>query len=446
MKHFYIKSSEVATFKKIHPIQNRNFLISSRLFKYSILFISGLLCAFTTTYGQTQITDASFTVGSTQTICDGDNATLEIQITGVTSGDLTVAYNDGTTTFTPVIADGSPIEITVSPSSTTTYTLVSITDDNGIYPPIPPTTETATVTVNPVPAAPTATSPQSFCSINSPTIDDIAITGTNIIWYTAASGGSVVTAGTALVDGTTYYASQTVGGCESDTRRAVAVSVSDPAAPTATSPQSFCSINSPTIDDIAITGTNIIWYTAASGGSVVTAGTALVDGTTYYASQTVGGCESDTRRAVAVSVGDIAAPTATSPQSFCSINSPTIDDIAITGTNIIWYTAASGGSVVTAGTALVDGTTYYASQTVGGCESDTRRAVAVSVGDIAAPTATSPQSFCSINSPTIDDIAITGTNIIWYTAASGGSVVTAGTALVVVVDVNPIPGEAGCKC
>ena len=117
--------------------------------------------------------------------------------------------------------------------------------------------------------------------------------------------------------------------------------------------------------------------------------------------------ESDTRRAVAVSVGDIAAPTATSPQSFCSINSPTIDDIAITGTNIIWYTAASGGSVVTAGTALVDGTTYYASQTVGGCESDTRRAVAVSVGDIAAPTATSPQSFCSINSPTIDDIAIT---------------------------------------
>ena len=180
----------------------------------------------------------------------------------------------------------------------------------------------------------------------------------------------MVTAGTALVDGTTYYA--TVGGCESDTRRAVAVSVGDIAAPTATSPQSFCSINSPTIDDIAIIGTNIIWYTAASGGSVVTAGTALVDGTTYYASQTVGGCESDTRRAVAVSVGDIAAPTATSPQSFCSINSPTIDDIAITGTNIIWYTAASGGSVVTAGTALVDGTTYYASQTVGGCTGTNR--------------------------------------------------------------------------
>ena len=110
-----------------------------------------------------------------------------------------------------------------------------------------------------------------------------------------------------------------------------------------------------------IPGEHIIWYTAASGGSVVTAGTALVDGTTYYASQTVGGCESDTRRAVAVSVGDIAAPTATSPQSFCSINSPTIDDIAITGTNIIWYTAASGGSVVTAGT---HGTTY-----LGGCES-----------------------------------------------------------------------------
>ena len=109
------------------------------------------------------------------------------------------------------------------------------------------------------------------------------------------------------------------------------------------------------------------------------------------ASQTVGGCESDTRRAVAVSVGDIAAPTATSPQSFCSINSPTIDDIAITGTNIIWYTAASGGSV----SLLVPLLWMEQPTMLTVCESDTRRAVAVSVGDIAAPTATSPQSFCS---------------------------------------------------
>src|SRR5699024_7139407 len=44
-------------------------------------------------------------------------------------------------------------------------------------------------------------------------LGDLSICGENLTWYDAA--GTVLPASTSLVDGTTYYVSQTVGGCES---------------------------------------------------------------------------------------------------------------------------------------------------------------------------------------------------------------------------------------
>ena len=234
-----------------------------------------------------------------------------------------------------------------------------------------------------------------------------------------------------MVDGTTYYASQTVGGCESDTRLAVTANVSDPAAPTGASPQSFCSIDNPTVADLSATGTAIQWYAAATGGAPLAGGTALVDGTIYYATQTVGGCESDTRLAVTANVSDPAAPTGASPQSFCAIDNPTVADLSATGTAIQWYAAATGGAPLAGGTALVDGTIYYASQTVGGCESDTRLAVLVTLE--AAPTAPSSggdQIQCEespIQTLTASATAPPGSSVVWYDAASGGSVVASPT-------------------
>ncbi len=295
------------------------------------------------------------------------------------------------------------------------------------------------------PAAPTGTSPQAFCSINNPTLASISVTGTTIQWYTASTGGSLLPGTTALVTGTTYYASQTVAGCESDTRLAVTVTVADPAAPTGTSPQAFCSINNPTLASISVTGATIQWYTASTGGSLLPGTTALVTGTTYYASQTMSGCESDTRLAVTVTVADPAAPTGTSPQAFCSINNPTLASISVTGATIQWYTASTGGSLLPGTTALVTGTTYYASQTVADCESDTRLAVTVTVADPAAPTGTSPQVFCSNGNPTLASISVTGATIQWYTASTGGSLLPGTTALVTGTTYYASQTVAGCE-
>jgi uncharacterized protein with PIN domain len=72
------------------------------------------------------------------------------------------------------------------------------------------------------------------------------------------------------------------------------------------------------------------------------------------------------------------APTGNATQTFCG--SETVSLLNATGTGIIWYDAATIGTVVPGATVLVDGTTYYASQTVSGCESSARLAVTVNSG------------------------------------------------------------------
>ena len=279
------------------------------------------------------------------------------------------------------------------------------------------------------PPPPTGSTLQSFCAINNPTIESLSVTGTSIRWYASASGGSQLSSSTPLTNGTTYYSTQTIDGCESDTRLAVTVTVSDPAAPTGVSPQLFCAVNNPTITNLSATGSAIRWYATGSGGSQLPSSTSLVNGITYYASQTVDGCESNLRLAVAVTISDPAAPTGTSPQLFCAINNPIIEDLSATGTSVQWYANASGGSPLPESTALVNGTAYYATQTVGGCESDARLAVMVTVSDPAAPTGNSQQLFCAGNNPVIADLAATGTSIQWYAGASGGSPSSESTAL-----------------
>ncbi|MBS1756308.1 MAG: hypothetical protein JSU03_03435, partial [Bacteroidetes bacterium] len=161
-----------------------------------------------------------------------------------------------------------------------------------------------TVTIN-NPAAPTGSGTQSFCFIDGKKVSDLSVTGdlgSSITWYNAATGGSVVPASTLLVDNTHYFASQTVGGCEGTARLDVLVNVSNPAAPTGSATQFFCSDASHTVADLTATGTTIQWYATSTGGSPLSGSTVLVNGNSYYASQIVAGCESASRLQVTVTI------------------------------------------------------------------------------------------------------------------------------------------------
>ncbi|WP_281226890.1 Ig-like domain-containing protein [Flavobacterium aquiphilum] len=264
------------------------------------------------------------------------------------------------------------------------------------------------------PSAPIA-SAQTFCSVEGKKVSDLLATGTSIKWYDAATAGTLYAGTETLVSGT-YYASQTVNGCESS-RTSVSVTVTPtPSAPTA-SAQTFCSVEGKKVSDLLATGTSIKWYDAATAGTLYAGTETLVSGT-YYASQTVNGCESS-RTSVSVTVTPTpSAPTA-SAQTFCSVEGKKVSDLLATGTSIKWYDAATAGTLY-AGTETLATGTYYASQTVNGCESS-RTSVSVTVTPTpSAPTA-SAQTFCSVEGKKVSDLLATGTSIKWYDAATAGT-------------------------
>lgn len=76
------------------------------------------------------------------------------------------------------------------------------------------------------PSAPIGSSTQTLCSDS--TIANLTATGTNIQWYSTSTGGTALASTTALVNGTTYYASQMVSGCESTNRLAVTITLNNP--------------------------------------------------------------------------------------------------------------------------------------------------------------------------------------------------------------------------
>jgi hypothetical protein len=305
--------------------------------------------------------------------------TVAITITPAPTGSATQTYCSGTT-VADLQATGTNIQWFAAATGGTALSATTLLVNNTTY----YATQTVNgcrsairfpvnVTITAPTAAPTGTASQTFCS--GATIASLQATGSAIQWYDAATGGNLLSATTSLVDGTTYYASQTLNACESNTRLAVSVTVITTATPTGNATQSFCT--SAAVVNLQAAGTAIQWYALATGGTALSSTTALVNGTTYYASQTINGCESPTRFAVAVTISNTAAPTGSSTQTFNT--GDTLANLTVTGTSIQWYTAATGGTALPTNTTLVNGTTYYASQTINGCESPIRLAVTVQV-------------------------------------------------------------------
>lgn len=141
--------------------------------------------------------------------------------------------------------------------------------------------------------------------------------------------------------------------------------------PTGDISQTFC--NGEKISDIEITGDNIKWYSAETGGTALPSSTVLENNKTYYATQTKNNIESTLRLAVTVSLITTNAPTGDSIQYFD--NGDTLEKFLVTGTAVKWYAtesdAANHINILSNSTTLVSGTTYYATQTDNSCESIT---------------------------------------------------------------------------
>ncbi|QOG04154.1 T9SS type B sorting domain-containing protein [Flavobacterium sp. MDT1-60] len=269
------------------------------------------------------------------------------------------------------------------------------------------------VHINQSPATPTILN-LNFCKIDNPKIADAIVSGQNIKWYNNSTGGDLLLSNTSLQDQTTYYISQTINGCESN-RYPVLIKVKEVLPPVITSPKTFCIQQNATLNTVQVTGQSIKWYDASTAGNLLPNTFLLQNGTTYYASQTINGCESE-RTPVTINIESTPPPTGNANQPFCSGQNPTIANLDITGSLIKWYDALNNGSLLAETTNLQNGKTYYASQTISSCESQ-RLAVTVSVGNTPnAPLEINSRAYCKNENATLNSIQVSGQNLKWYSS------------------------------
>ncbi len=211
-----------------------------------------------------------------------------------------------------------------------------------------------------------------------------------LLWYTSDTGtiSSLIapTVNTTIGGTYTFWASQAIGRCESP-KDSITVTVHvTPTPPLITGTSVYCQYY--TYIPPTAAGTNILWYTAASGGVgspiAPTVNTSIPGVTTIYATQSDSGCES--ARApftITVNPKPVLPVVIDSPSNYCP-GQAFVPFTVISGAGILWYTAATGGvgSPVspTMNTSTTGTYTIWVSQTVLGCESD-RSSVTITVYD-----------------------------------------------------------------
>jgi hypothetical protein len=172
---------------------------------------------------------------------------------------------------------------------------------------------TVNITVNALPNAPIANNINTCYDGNYHTAGATASAGESIIWYTAATGGTVTTAPSINTAGTSTAfaaAKNDTTNCESATRTEVSVTItSAPTAPSLNiSDTTICTGASVTLQANGESGAIFKWYLSPSGGvSVYTGATYSVSPlslTIYYVSQTINSCESTNRASVQIDVNN----------------------------------------------------------------------------------------------------------------------------------------------
>ncbi len=175
---------------------------------YTVTITDANNCQTTKSFTITQPTALSVTTSQTNVSCNG-SATGSASVT-VTGGAGAYTYSWSPSGGTAATATGLSAGI---------YT-VTITDANNCQ-----TTKTFTITQPAAVSAPTGATSQTFNAGENLSV--LVVNGQNIKWYASASNAAnhinVLPVSTLLVTNTTYYATQTVNGCESTASLAVKV-------------------------------------------------------------------------------------------------------------------------------------------------------------------------------------------------------------------------------
>ncbi|QMW03027.1 Ig-like domain-containing protein [Spirosoma foliorum] len=301
---------------------------------------------------------------------------------------------------------------------------------------------TQQVTINPPPAKPTVVSSLSYCqNSTAPSLAGAVTSGSNLKWYSSALSGSgstiAPTPSTSNVGSITYYVSQTNfsnqsdgSACESDRAEITVTVKAAPAAPSVTTPVTYCqdAVASP-LTASAVSGGTLNWYGPSNNalGSTAPTPPTTAPGTTYYSvSQTFSGCEGP-KATIQVTVNTRPAAPTTTPVSVCQNTTPVSLATGVTsGTNLRWYIGSTGGSgstvAPTPSTNAIGQTLYYVSQVDNnGCESD-RAVITFIVNGYPAAPGVSSQAYCqNATATSLTATAATNATLNFYLGSTGGT-------------------------
>lgn len=250
-----------------------------------------------------------------------------------------------------------------------------------------PTNASIQVKINGVVVGTPAATSTSLCAWTQPTINwnSGASTTANICFYdltTTPAGNDFA------IDDITFSRTNNCNLSKSITitvTNSIVLNIVDPSAVCA--PGSVDITAASVIGAGSTTGTTFTYWTNAAGTNPMTLAAAqnITTSGTYYIKSTLGSCS--VIKPVVVSIvngSSVPQPTVTSPVRYCVGSIPTaLTATGASGATLNWYSAATGGTPLagppTPSTATNGITTYYVSQTVGGCES-TRQDISVYVG------------------------------------------------------------------
>jgi gliding motility-associated-like protein len=318
---------------------------------YRVVVTSGVCSSATTATATIAVntTSVAGTISGATPVCYGTNSTT-LTLSG-NLGNTQWQSSTDNSTFTAISSATSNVYTASNLTITTYYRAVST---SGVC---SAATTATTVIVNPLPISNAGPASATICAGTTYTTSGIATNGTSS-WSTSGTG-TFANASNAVTIYTPSSADQINGsvvltmtvtgntnGCTSNTTSdAIVLAINSPSAPVAVANQNYCYLINPTVANLTVTsGTNVNWYSAATGGTALNTTSPLATATTYYATQTVSGCESITRTAVLVTLT-------------CSINA-----VVDTFNSINGYTGGTTASVLN--NDLMDGTLLDSSNVI----------------------------------------------------------------------------------
>jgi len=374
-------------------------------------------------------------------------------------------YNSGTDTTLDICSDGGTIDLftLISPADVGGTWLPALASGTGIFDPMVDVSgtynyvltnacgTTSSSVVVTVTQAPNAGSENSIiaCVING-NIDLFTQLGgtpdSGGIWSPALASGTGDFDPNVDTSGIYTYTVTATSPCSTDATAQVTVTISDISAPTVLNANpTFCRADNPTVIDLNTSISAIgalTWYTDNTLSVMLSGSESLIDGEDYYVTQTNGsGCESSLFDFVVATVNDALTPTLINPNlKYCINDNPTIDDLTIniaeynaSTNNIVWYDAATNGTVEISGTLLSNNTTYYAVivDPITGCESSIRLAITPDLsacGKLMLPDGFSPNGDGVNETFNIDNLDVIYPNFVMEIYNRYGSLIYKGNA------------------